>query len=69
MKKIKMLLFAMLAYVVSNAQDEAIEMANTFRQSGKIYVVITVIAIIFTGIISYLIYIDRKISNLENKQK
>ncbi|MCX6189652.1 MAG: CcmD family protein [Bacteroidetes bacterium] len=69
MKKIKMLLFAMLAYVVSNAQGEAVEMADTFRQSGKIYVVITVIAIIFTGIISYLIYIDRKISNLENKQK
>ncbi len=69
MKKIKILLFAMLAYVASNAQGEAVEMANTFRQSGKIYVVITVIAIIFTGIISYLIYIDRKISNLENKQK
>ena len=40
-------------------------MADALRANGKIYVVVTVIGIIFTGIISYLVYIDRKISKLE----
>jgi uncharacterized transporter YbjL len=67
MKRIKFLLIAMLAFVVGNAQDAAPEMADAFRENGKIYVVITVIGIIFTGIILYLISIDRKISKLEKK--
>ena len=44
-----------------------IEMADTMRSNGKIYVVVGVIAIVFTGIIVYLISIDRKVSKLEKK--
>ncbi len=70
MKKIKIVLFALLAFISSKAQQpSSVEMADAFRENGKIYVVITVIAIIFTGIIAYLIYIDRKISKLEKKVK
>lgn len=47
------------------AQEEKPEMADAFMQSGKIYVVITVLAIIFTGIIVYLVRMDRKISKIE----
>jgi hypothetical protein len=43
------------------------QMADTFRSEGKIYVVIAVLSIIFLCLISYLIYIDIKIKNLEKK--
>ena len=35
------------------------------RNMGKMYVVVAVILAIFTGIILFLIYLDRKISRLE----
>jgi uncharacterized membrane protein len=40
-------------------------MADAFRASGKIYVVVCVAAIVLTGLIIYLITIDRKVSRLE----
>jgi CcmD family protein len=67
MKKFKMLVITMLVFLAGKAQQEAPEMADALRQNGKIYVVVTVIGIIFTGIIAYLIYLDRKISKLEKK--
>ena len=48
-------------------QTQRVEMADSLYQSGKIYVVITVIAIIFIGIIAYLIVLDRKITKLEKQ--
>ena len=48
-------------------QNQRVEMADGLYQSGKIYVVISVIAIIFTGIIAYLVALDRKISKLEKQ--
>ena len=51
---------------LSNVND--VEMADTFRNDGKIYVVITVISIIFVCLIGYLIYIDMKLRKLEKKQ-
>lgn len=46
-----------------------VEMADDLYQSGKIYVVITAIALIFVGIIIYLILLDRKIGKLEDELK
>ena len=64
------LLFAILLSLPTFAQTNApVEMADSFYQSGKIYVVITVLAIIFLGIVSYLIMLDRKISKLEKEIK
>ncbi len=52
------------------AQDnQAVEMATGLYQSGKIYVVVTVVSIIFIGIVTYLIMLDRKISKLEKEIK
>ena len=42
--------------------------AFDMRHNGKIYVVVTVILIIFTGLILYLVRLDRKISRLEKEQ-
>jgi CcmD family protein len=49
------------------AQDSTVEMADTMRREGKIYVVVAVILAIFAGIIFYLIRLDRKISRLEKE--
>jgi len=46
-----------------------VEMADLMRSSGKIYVVVAVVCVIFIGFIIYLFTIDRKISRLENKEK
>jgi protein-S-isoprenylcysteine O-methyltransferase Ste14 len=42
-----------------------VDMADTMRSNGKIYVVIAIILTIFAGLIFYLIRIDRKISKIE----
>lgn len=44
-----------------------VEMADTFRQEGKIYVVVAVILLIFSGLIIYTIRIDQKVSKLEKE--
>lgn len=37
------------------------------RSTGKIYVVVAVIVTIFIGIVLFLIYLDRKLTKLENQ--
>lgn len=51
--------------VAAKAQEAQPEMADGMRASGKIYVVVLVLATIFAGIILYLVRLDRKISKLE----
>lgn len=46
------------------AQEE-VQMADQMRADGKIWVVVAVIAIVFVGIIAYLVLLDRKISKIE----
>ena len=70
MKKIFTLLFMLLMMSISYAQPSTnVEMADTLRNSGKIYVVVAVIAVIFLGIATYLIYLDKRLSKLEKEQK
>ena len=64
----KFLLFAILclSYLVVNAQQaQPIEMADEMRSSGKIYVVITTLVIIFIGLSIYLFSIDRRLKKIE----
>jgi CcmD family protein len=39
------------------------------RSMGKMYVVVAAIAIVFLGIVAFLIYLDRKLTKLENQTK
>jgi len=48
-------------------QTESVAMADTFRSDGKIYVVITVVAIILIGLLVYLISLDKKIGKMEKE--
>lgn len=47
--------------------DSGVEMADAMRQNGKIYVVVAVILLIFSGMIAYLYRIDRQVSKLEKE--
>jgi hypothetical protein len=56
--------------IALNAQEnQGPNMADKFRNDGKIYVVISVISIIFFSIVLFLIYLERKIKRLEDKLK
>ncbi len=57
------------AVAYSQEAQQQVEMADAMRQSGKIYVVVAVLCIVFLGIVAYLISIDRKVSRLESKMK
>ena len=68
-RKILSFLFILVAGM-AQAQDAAVpEMADQFRADGKIYVVITVIGIVFLAIVLFLIYIERKLKKLESDIK
>lgn len=45
--------------------DSQIEMADAMRSNGKIYVVVLVIAIVFTGLVVFAIRTDSKLSKIE----
>ena len=56
--------FCMLQ-AIAQRPSATVEMADTFRSNGKIYVVVAVILTIFIGIILYLVRLDRKLSRIE----
>ncbi len=58
-------LLALLLSFAGMAQE--VEMADTMRAEGKIYVVVGVILIIFIGLIVYLMRLDKKLSKMENE--
>ncbi len=67
--KSKFIAAALLIGLTTFGQDQnTVGMADVMRSDGKIYVVLAVLLVIFSGIVVYLISIDRKISRLE-KQK
>ena len=62
-----------LSTIVIKAQDslqgEKPQMAEGMRSNGKIYVVVAVLVIILTGLIVYVVRLDRKLSRLEKNIK
>jgi len=64
------LLVLLLAVTTAFAQaTDAPEMADGLRANGKIYVVVTVVVVIVSGLLAYLISLDRKVSRLEQEIK
>ena len=66
-KVIKFLLMGLFLFTNKTLFAQDAEMADTMRSEGKIYVVVAIILVIFLGLIGFLIYTDRKISNLERR--
>jgi uncharacterized integral membrane protein len=54
----------LLAAYTLQAQND-VEMADQMRAEGKIYVVVAVILTVLTGLILYLLILDRKVGKLE----
>ncbi len=65
MKKILPVILFLSTFISAQAQDQE----SLFRTSGKIYVVVGIIIIIFLLIIMYLLRLDSKITKLEKKNK
>ncbi|MBL4652546.1 MAG: CcmD family protein [Flavobacteriales bacterium] len=69
MKSIKYITALLFIFSVSSisAQSGEIEMADVMRESGKIYVVVAVLSIVFVGLVIYAAMIDRRLSKLEKE--
>jgi uncharacterized iron-regulated membrane protein len=50
-------------------QGPPVEMADAFRADGKIWVVISVIGIIFVGIVAYMAWLDVRLRKAEKSAK
>jgi hypothetical protein len=52
----------------AQAAPDAVEMADTMRSNGKIFVVVAVMATILAGILLYLVRMDRRVTRLEQEK-
>jgi hypothetical protein len=67
MKKLTVLLTTFLFLIIGVIPAAAqVEMADTMRADGKIYVVVAIILTVLAGLILYLILIERKVKKIEN---
>ena len=55
--------------VLSQDVVASVEMADTMRESGKIYVVVAVLSVIFLGLSVFLFTLDRRIRIIEESQR
>jgi CcmD family protein len=60
--------FLMLTSTNIFAQAQQVQMADTMRSNGKIYIVVAVCLTILVGLFFYLFSLDRKISKIEKEQ-
>lgn len=67
-KKAISVLFFLLAMGVQLLTGQS-ESTDFMRNTGKIYVVVAVIVTIFIGIVLFLVYLDRKLTKLEDQIK
>lgn len=68
MKRDLLIIFALnLISLTLFAQQSDVAMADQMRADGKIWVVVGVIALIFAGIITYLIRLDSKLTKVEKE--
>ena len=57
----------MMATMQLFAQDNGVEMADSLRSNGKIYVVVICIVIILIGLLAYLFSIDKRLKKIEKE--
>jgi hypothetical protein len=68
MRKIKYLsalIISLSLTLITHAQDDKVDMADTMRSNGRIYVVVAVVVLILLGLLLYLVRLDRKITRIE----
>ncbi|MEM1220932.1 MAG: CcmD family protein [Bacteroidota bacterium] len=65
MKKFLLTILACLPSLLIHAQSDP----DFMRSTGKIYVVVAVIVAVFIGLVFFLLYLDRRLTKLENQTK
>ncbi|MBR9859272.1 hypothetical protein GYB22_00675 [bacterium] len=60
---------SLIFFILAGFSAIASDARDFFYSSGKIYVVVSVLLIIFLGIVLYLIRLERKIKKLEDKDE
>ena len=73
MKKLNYFLLTIFVFgfhMIAEAQGDPskVQMADSMRSNGKIYVVIAVILTILIGLVLYIVRLDKKISRLEKEK-
>ena len=61
--------YSFITLLLSLAASAQTPLDDVFYSSGKIYVVIAVLVIVFLGLAFYLFRLDRKITKLEKKNE
>ncbi len=56
----------MCTLLLQNAQA-SVEMADLMRSNGKIYVLLAVVLLIFAGIVFFLMFLEHRLSKLEQE--
>lgn len=59
----------LLLFSLPGIAQEKVEMADTMRSNGRIYVVVAVVVTILLGLILYLVRLDRKMSRMERDNR
>jgi K+-transporting ATPase A subunit len=65
MKKILFSLILAITTLQLFAQGNDVEMADSLRSDGKIYIVVICILIILIGLLAYLFSLDKRIKKIE----
>ncbi|AIM35780.1 CcmD family protein [Sphingobacterium sp. SG20118] len=68
MKKLSLSIALVMMTTLNIFAQGDIDMATGLRSSGKIYVVVLVMLVLFFGVAAYLFILDRKITRLEKRQ-
>lgn len=61
--------FALNVSVWGQDGNQPVQMADTMRSNGRIYVVVAVMLTILIGLVLYIVRLDRKISRMEREMK
>ena len=69
MKRIANLLAGAFLLLTTNLYSQEVEMADTMRSEGKIYVILAIVLIVLIGLIVYLFLMDRKLKKMEDQLK
>jgi len=69
MKAVLSTIICLFLFVTATFAQSDVEMADTLRSSGKIYVVVAVIAVIFVGLAVFLFALDRRIKKIEQTNR
>jgi hypothetical protein len=67
-KALSLITLLLSSFPIFAQGDSQVEMADVLRTNGKIYVVVVGLVIILTGVIIFLLRVEKKLNSLEKKE-